>query len=120
MAASKSKKTGKRRSQFKHRTPEVEKKNAPFIPENGEVEFKSDPVEDTIQKQYAENKNMMTERMSHKHNGIDNVPAAEITRVLEILFKFNNLASVAGHSEQEVLNRDIQAKSPKSRRASLA
>jgi hypothetical protein len=87
------------------------------IPENGEYEFKGDPVEETIQTQYEENWNMIIERLSEKHAGdMQNVPAMEISRAVQVLFKLNNLTSVSGHSEDEVLTRHWQAKNLKKRR----
>jgi hypothetical protein len=88
----------------------------PCIPENREVEFQGDLVEEIIQTQYEEDKNMMTERLVDKYCGNENIPNQEITTILEILFKFNNLTAVSGHSEDDVVARDFQSKSPTKRR----
>jgi hypothetical protein len=82
----------------------VEREN-PCIPENGEIEFDNNQVEETIQMRYDENKNMLTERLGEKHHGIENIPETEAKKVLEILFKFNSLAAVSGHSEKDLLER---------------
>jgi hypothetical protein len=120
MTAMKNIKIKRRRSQLKPKLAEISNVKTPCIPENGEVEFNSDLIEETIQMQYEENRNVMTQRLSEQHHGIDNIPTKEITKVLEIIFKFNCLAAVSGHSEEDVVARDFQAKSFQKNRVILA
>eukprot|EP00475_Leptophrys_vorax_P006772 TRINITY_DN1422_c0_g1_i1.p1 TRINITY_DN1422_c0_g1~~TRINITY_DN1422_c0_g1_i1.p1 ORF type:complete len:135 (-),score=34.72 TRINITY_DN1422_c0_g1_i1:203-571(-) len=103
---------------LKHR--EMVDLGCPTIHEDVELDAKNDPVEDVIQDQYLLTRNMMADRIGQKHHGMEYVPAEEFARLLDILFKFNCLASVQGHTEEDVVKRDSLAKSPRSsRRASV-
>jgi hypothetical protein len=71
----------------------------PAIPEDAEWNNQFDPIEDTIQKQYVETKSMMNCKN-------DNNAEKKVSKhALEILFKFNNHATVEGHSEEEILRK---------------
>jgi hypothetical protein len=77
------------------------------IPEHGELDTKKDPVIETIQNQYVETKTLMEERMVSQ----------DLHTVLDIVFKFNSLTAVDGHSEKEVMEKDIISKSPTNKKS---
>jgi hypothetical protein len=82
----------------------------PAIPEDAEWINQFDPIEDKIQKQYAETKSLMNGKPADSEDGEKRVSKHH----LEILFKFNNHATVEGHSETEVLQKnEIVRRKPK-------